>query len=154
MSDTSLKLRLGEAVKVAMRAKDSARLGTLRLAQAAIQQKEVDERRELSDAEVVAILEKQVKQRRESAAAFEQAGRADTAAQERAEIEVLQEFLPRGADPAEIAAVIEAALAELAAQGASGPSAMGKAMALVKPRLAGRADMAEVSKTLAARLKG
>ncbi|MGE4335258.1 MAG: GatB/YqeY domain-containing protein [Pigmentiphaga sp.] len=152
MSDT-LKLRLSEAVKAAMRAKDTARLGTLRLVQAAIQQKEVDERRELADAEVVAILEKQVKQRRESAAAFEQAGRAETAAQERAEIDVLQEFLPQGADPAEIAAVIEAALAELAAQGANGPSAMGKAMALVKPRLAGRADMAAVSKTLAARLK-
>jgi len=154
MSDTSLKVRLADAVKAAMRAKDSARLGTLRLVQAAIKQKEVDERRELSDADVVAILEKQVKQRRESAAAFEQAGRAETAAQERAEIDVLQEFLPQGADPAEVAAVIEEALADLAAQGASGPAAMGKAMALVKPRLAGRADMAEVSKTLAARLKG
>lgn len=154
MSDSPLKNQLSEAVKAAMRAKDSARLGTLRLVQAAIKQKEVDERRELTESDVVAILEKQVKQRRESIAAYEQAGRTETADQERAEIVVLQEFLPQAADPAEVQAVLDAALAELAAQGASGPAAMGKAMALIKPRLAGRADMAEVSKTLAARLKG
>lgn len=154
MSDSTLKIRLSDEMKNAMRAKDAPRLGTLRLVLAAIKQKEVDERRELSDADIVSILEKQVKQRRESIQAYEQAGRTETAEQEKAEVEVLQEFLPKGADPAEIQAVIDEAVAEVAAQGVSGPSAMGKAMAIIKPRLAGRADMSEVSKLLSARLKG
>lgn len=153
MSSTPLKVQLSDAVKAAMRAKDSLRLNTLRLVQAAIKQKEVDERRELEDAEVLAILEKQVKQRRESMAAFEQGGRPESAEQERAEIVVLQEFLPQGADPAEIEAAINEVVAALAAEGAQGPAAMGKAMGQLKTRLAGRADMGEVSKLLNARLR-
>ncbi len=151
---SQLKTRLTDDMKAAMRARDSARLGTVRLLQAAIKQREVDERIELDDAQIVAIIEKQVKQRRESIAAYEQAGRMDTAAQEAAEIAVLQEYLPQAADPAEVTAVVDAAVAELAAQGVTGAPAMGKAMAIVKPKLAGRADMAEVSKLLGARLKG
>lgn len=153
MSSVPLKAQLSDAVKAAMRAKDSLRLGTLRLVQAAIKQREVDERRELDDAEVLAILEKAVKQRRESIAAFEQGGRPESAAQERAEIEVLQEFLPQGADPAEIQAAIEEVVAALQAEGVQGPAAMGKAMGQLKTRLAGRADMSEVSKLLNARLR-
>src|SRR5690606_27027412 len=136
MSDSTLKIRLSDEMKNAMRAKDAPRLGTLRLVQAAIKQKEVDERRELSDADIVAILEKQVKQRRESIVAYEQAGRTETADQEKAEIVVLQEFLPQAADEAEVQAVIDAALAEVAAQGVTGAPAMGKAMAIIKPKLA------------------
>lgn len=149
---TSLKTRIADEIKTAMRAKDTARLGTLRFLSAAFKQKEVDERRELSEAEITAIIEKQVKQRRESIAAFEQAGRTESADQEKAELAVLQEFLPQAASAEEVAAVIDKALAEAAAQGASGPAAMGRAMAIVKPALAGRADMAEVSKLLKAKL--
>ena len=142
---TTLKTQLSDAVKAAMRAKDSARLGTLRFLQAAVKQKEIDEQRELSDTEITAIIEKQVKQRRESITAFEQAGRIDTANQEKAELQVLQEFLPQAASPQEIQAAIAAALAEVAEQGVSGGAAMGKAMAILKTRLAGRADMSAVS---------
>src|SRR5690606_10692996 len=147
-----LKSQLSGAVKDAMRARDSARLGTLRLLQAAVKQKEVDERKELTDADITAIVEKQVKQRRESITAYEQAGRTETAEQEKAEITVLQEFLPAAAEPAEIEAAINAALEEVQAQGASGPAAMGKVMGLLKARLAGRADMAAVSAQVKARL--
>ncbi|MFA7668967.1 MAG: GatB/YqeY domain-containing protein [Burkholderiaceae bacterium] len=149
---SSLKTRLSDAVKNAMRARDTARLGTLRLLQAAIKQKEVDERQDLTDADITAIIEKQVKQRRESILAYEQAGRTETAEQEKAEIAVLQEFLPEAAEPAEIEAAITAALEEVQAQGASGPAAMGKVMALLKTRLAGRADMSAVSAQVKARL--
>jgi len=152
MSTDTLKTRLSNAVKDAMRAKDSARLATLRFLLAAVKQKEVDERRELADAEVTAIIEKQVKQRRESIAAFEQAGRAETAEQEKAELAVLQEFLPQAASPEEISAAIDAALADVTAQGISGPPAMGKAMAILKAALAGKADMSAVSQQLKARL--
>lgn len=151
MSST-LKTQLSNAVKDAMRARDSARLGTLRLLQAAIKQKEVDERKELSDAEITAIIEKQVKQRRESISAYEQAGRSETAEQEKAEIVVLQEFLPAAAEPAEIEAAITAALDEVKAEGVSGPAAMGKVMGLLKARLAGRADMAALSAQVKTRL--
>lgn len=149
---SSLKTQLSNAVKDAMRARDSARLGTLRLLQAAIKQKEVDERKELTDADITAIIEKQVKQRRESVAAYEQAGRTETAELEKAEIAVLQEFLPAAADTAEIEAAITAALQEVQAAGATGPAAMGKVMGLLKARLAGRADMAAVSAQVKARL--
>jgi len=148
----SLKPRLADAVKTAMRAKDSARLGTLRFLQAAIKQKEVDERRDLDDAEIVAIVEKQVKQRRESIAAFEQAGRTETAQQEQNELLVLQEFLPQQADAQEIDAAIQAAIAEVTAQGVTGAPAMGKVMGLLKAALAGRADMAAISAQVKARL--
>ncbi len=148
----SLKTRISDAVKDAMRARDTARLGTLRLLQAAIKQKEVDERKDLDDAEITAILEKQVKQRRESISAYEQAGRQETADQEKAEIAVLQEFLPQAAEPAEIDAAITAALEEVQAQGVQGPAAMGKVMAILKARLAGRADMSAVSAQVKSRL--
>ncbi|MGE4124782.1 MAG: GatB/YqeY domain-containing protein [Pusillimonas sp.] len=151
MSQT-LSQHLADAVKTAMRAKDTARLGTLRFLQAAIKQKEVDERRELTDADVTAIIEKQVKQRRESIAAFENAGRTETAAQEQAELDVLQEFLPRQASVEELDAAISNALAEVAAQGISGAPAMGKVMAILKAELAGRADMAAVSAQVKQRL--
>lgn len=152
MSTDTLKTRLSDAVKDAMRAKDSARLATLRFLLAAIKQKEVDERRELADTEITAIVEKQVKQRRESIAAFEQAGRTETAEQEKAELAVLQEFLPKAASPEEVSAAIDAALAEVTAQGISGPAAMGKAMAILKASLAGKADMSAVSQQLKSRL--
>lgn len=148
----SLKLQLAEAVKTAMRAKDTARLGTLRFLQAAVKQKEVDERRELSDADVTAIIEKQVKQRRESIAAFEQAGRTETAEQEKAELAVLQEFLPKAAEPAEVEAAIADAIAQVNGQGVTGAPAMGKVMAILKTALAGRADMSAVSAQVKARL--
>jgi len=151
MSNT-LKPQLSDAVKAAMRAKQSERLATLRFLQAAIKQKEVDERRELDDAEVTAIIEKQVKQRRESIAAFEQAGRTETAEQEKAELQVLQEFLPEPASPEQVDAAIEQAIAQVGAEGASGPAAMGKVMGLVKAALAGKADMSAVSAKVKARL--
>ena len=151
MSNT-LKTRLSDAVKDAMRARDSARLGTLRLLQAAVKQKEVDERKELTEADITAIIEKQVKQRRESILAYEKAGRQETADQEKAEIAVLQEFLPQAADSAEIEAAINEALSEVQAQGAQGPAAMGKVMGLLKTRLAGRADMSEISAMVKSRL--
>lgn len=144
MSQT-LKDRISESVKTAMRARDTARLGTLRLLQAAIKQKEVDERTDLDDAAIIAIIEKQAKQRRESISAFTQAGRTESAAQEQAELAVLQEFLPQGASPEEIQAAIDAAIAQAHEQGASGPAAMGKIMASLKAALAGRADMSAVS---------
>jgi len=147
-----LKPQLSDAVKAAMRSKDSARLGTLRFLLAAVKQKEVDERRELDDAEITGIIEKQVKQRRESIAAFQQAGRTETAESEQAELLVLQEFLPQQASPAELQAAIDAAMAEVAAQGVSGAPAMGKVMAQLKVVLAGRADMAAVSAQVKARL--
>lgn len=147
-----LKETITAEVKNAMRAKDSARLGTLRFLQAAIKQKEVDDRRELSDAEVIAIIEKQIKQRKESVAAYEQAGRAETAEQEKAEIAVLQEFLPKAADPAEIEVAIAAAIEAAAAAGAQGPAMMGKVMATLKQSLAGRADMSQVSQLVKAKL--
>ena len=141
----SLKQTISDEVKSAMRAKDSARLSTLRFLQAAIKQREVDEQKELSDAEVTAILEKQVKQRRESIAAYEQAGRMETAEQERAEITVLQAFLPQAATEDEITAAIDAAIEQVKASGAQGPAVMGKVMAALKQSLAGRADMSQVS---------
>ncbi|MGP1615369.1 MAG: GatB/YqeY domain-containing protein [Pollutimonas bauzanensis] len=152
MMSNTLKPQLADAVKTAMRAKDAPRLGTLRFLQAAIKQKEVDERRELDDAEVIAIIEKQVKQRRESIAAFEQAGRAETAEQEKAELTVLQEFLPQAAAAEEVEAAIASAIAQVNGQGITGAPAMGKVMALVKAELAGRADMSAVSAQVKARL--
>ncbi len=152
MSTTTLKTRLSDAVKDAMRAKASARLTTLRFLLAAVKQKEVDERRDLTDADVTAIIEKQIKQRRESIAAYEQAGRTETAEQEKAEIVVLQEFLPQAASAEEINAAIDAALADVAAQGITGAPAMGRVMAILKPALAGRAEMTSVSQLVKARL--
>lgn len=148
----TLKTTLSDAVKTAMRAKESARLATLRFLQAAIKQKEIDDRRELDDAEIIAIIDKQVKQRRESIAAFEQAGRTETANLEKAEMAVLQEFLPQAATPEELQAAIDAAIAEVADQGATGLPAMGKVMAIIKTSMAGRADMSAVSAQVKTRL--
>lgn len=148
----ALKTELADAVKAAMRARDSLRLGTLRLVQASVKQKEIDERRELDDVEVLAIIEKQVKQRRESIAAFQHAGRTESAEQEQAELVILQEFLPQAATQEEVDATIDAAIAEVTSQGVIGAPAMGKVMALVKAALAGRADMSAVSAQVKSKL--
>ena len=147
----TLKERVQEDMKAAMRAKDQARLSAVRLLLAAMKQKEVDERIELADADVLGIIEKMVKQRRESIAQYEKASRQDLADQEKFEIGVLQAYLPQQMGEAEVAQAIAAAVAE---SGASGVKDMGKVMALLKPRLAGRADMGKVSGLVKARLGG
>ena len=141
MSD--IKAKLNDAVKDAMRAKDKERLATLRLATSALKQVEVDERVELDDTRVLAILDKMVKQRKDSVEQFTQGGRDDLAQKELAEIEVLKEFLPEAMDDAAIAAIIQAAIAET---GAESMKDMGNVMAIVKPQVQGRADMGAVSK--------
>ena len=147
----SLKERIQEDMKAAMRAKDAARLSAVRLLLAALKQKEVDERVELADADVLGVIEKMVKQRRESIAQYEKAARTDLAAQEQFEIGVLQAYLPQQLGEAELAQAVAAALAEA---GAASVKDMGKVMALLKPRLAGRADMGKVSALVKARLGG
>jgi uncharacterized protein YqeY len=138
-------------MKTAMRARDGARLSTVRLLLAAIKQKEVDERIELTDADVLAILEKMIKQRRESIAQFEKASRQDLADKEKAEIEVLSAYLPQKMSDAEVQQAVAGAISE---SGASGIKDMGKVMALLKPRLAGRADMGAVSGLVKSKLSG
>ena len=145
----SLKERITDDMKAAMRAKETERLGTIRLLQAAIKQKEVDERIELDDAGVVAIVDKLIKQRKDSITAFEGAGRQDLADQEKAEMAVLQVYLPARLSAEEVAAEVKAIVAEL---GASGPGDMGKVMGVVKTRLAGKADMGQVSAAVKAAL--
>lgn len=145
----TLKERITEDMKAAMRAKDSARLGAIRLLQAAIKQKEVDERVTLDDAAVAAIVDKLVKQRKDSIAAFTQAGRQDLADKETAELAVLQAYLPARLSAEEVAAAVKALVAEV---GASGPADMGKVMGAAKARLAGKADMAAVSAAVKAAL--
>ncbi|HEX2567589.1 MAG TPA: GatB/YqeY domain-containing protein [Burkholderiales bacterium] len=147
----SLKDQVTEDMKAAMRAKDSARLSTVRMLLAAMKQKEVDERVELADADVLAIIEKMIKQRRESIAQFEKASRQDLADKEKAEVELLSAYLPQKMGDAELAQAVAAAIAE---SGASGIKDMGKVMALLKPRLAGRADMGAVSSLVKAKLSG
>ncbi len=147
----SLKDQITEDMKTAMRAKDMARLGTIRLLQAALKQKEVDERITLDDAGVVAIVDKLIKQRKDSIAAFEGAGRQDLADKEKAEMVVLQVYLPARLSAQEVAAEVRALVAEL---GAKGPGDMGKVMGAVKARLAGKADMGEVSAAVKAALAG
>jgi len=145
----SLKAHITEDMKTAMRAKDSARLGTIRLLQAAMKQKEVDERVVLDDVAVIAIVDKLIKQRKDSISAYEQAARADLAAQEASEIEVLKVYLPARLSADEIAAEVRAIVAEV---GAQGPGDMGKVMGVVKSRLAGKADMGQVSAAVKAAL--
>jgi uncharacterized protein YqeY len=145
----SLKEKITEDMKAAMRAKDSERLGTIRLLTAAMKQKEVDERIELDDAAVIAVIDKMVKQRKDSITAFEQGGRADLAAKEAAELVVLQAYLPARLSADEVAAEVKAIVAEL---GAKGPGDMGKVMGAVKARLAGKADMGQVSAAVKAAL--
>jgi uncharacterized protein YqeY len=147
----SLKDQITEDMKTAMRAKDSERLGTIRLLQAAMKQKEVDERITLDDAGVVAIVDKLIKQRKDSITAFEGAGRQDLADKEKAEMVVLQAYLPARLSAEEVAAEVKAIVAEL---GASGPGDMGKVMGAVKTRLAGKADMGQVSAAVKAALAG
>ena len=147
----SLKDQITEDMKTAMRAKDTARLGTIRLLQAAIKQKEVDERITLDDVGVVAIVDKLIKQRKDSITAFEGAGRQDLADQEKAEMAVLEVYLPARLSAGEVAAEVQAIVAEL---GASGPGDMGKVMGAVKTRLAGKADMGQVSAAVKAALAG
>jgi uncharacterized protein len=134
-----------------MRARDAARLSTLRLATAAMKQKEVDERVELGDAEVLAILEKMIKQRRESIAQFEKAARQDLADKEKSEIAVLEAYLPQKLSDAEIQSEVNSAIS---ASGASGVKDMGKVMAILRPRLAGRADIGAVSGLVKSKLSG
>lgn len=152
----SLKARITDDMKAAMRAKDTERLATIRLLTAAIKQKEVDERIELDDAAVVGVIDKMVKQRKDSIAAFEQGNRPDLAAKEAAELTVLQAYLPERLAAEAVAAEVKAIVAELGAElGRSvGPGDMGKVMGAVKTRLAGKADMAQVSAAVKAALAG
>jgi uncharacterized protein YqeY len=145
----SLKAKITEDMKAAMRAKETARLGAIRLLLAAMKQREVDERIELSDADVIAIIEKMLKQRRDSISQFEAAKRQDLVDIEKFEVEVLQTYMPQQLSEADIAAAIAEAIA---ATGAAGPQDMGKVMGVVKPKLAGRADMGKVSGLIKAQL--
>jgi len=145
----SLKERITEDMKTAMRAKDSERLGTIRLLQSAIKQKEVDERIELDDAAIVAIVDKMIKQRKDSIAAFEQATRQDLVDKEKSELAVLIAYLPERLSAQELADAVQAIVTEL---GATGPGDMGKVMGAVKTRLAGSADMGAVSAAVKAAL--
>ena len=147
----TLKDRITDDMKAAMRARQAARLSTIRLLLAAIKQKEVDERVVAGDAEIAAIIERMIKQRRDSIAQFETGKRADLAANERAEIELLQGYMPQALSDAEVDALIDDALA---ASGGAGMAAMGRVMAALKPQLAGRADMGAVSARVKAKLAG
>jgi hypothetical protein len=144
-----LKEQITEDMKAAMRAKDSARLGTIRLLTAAMKQKEVDERIELNDAHILAIIEKMIKQRKDSITQFEAGGRQDLADAEKAEVTVLSAYMPAALSDAEVQAEVAAAVA---AVGAAGPQDMGKVMGVLKPKLAGRADMTAVSALVKAAL--
>jgi len=147
----SLKDQITEDMKTAMRAKDSERLGTIRLLLAALKQKEVDERVVLDDAAVIAIVDKLIKQRKDSLEAFQKAERKDLADKEAAEMVVLQAYLPARLSAEEVAAEVKAIVTEL---GASGPGDMGKVMGAVKAKLAGKADMGQVSAAVKAALAG
>jgi uncharacterized protein YqeY len=146
---SELKARVTEDMKAAMRAKDAPRLSAIRLILAAVKQREVDERKDLTDADIVAVLDKMGKQRRDSISQYDAAGRQDLADAERFELNLLQEYMPKALSDAEIEQAVDAALAE---SGAASPQDMGKVMGLLKPRLAGRADMTAVSQRVKARL--
>jgi hypothetical protein len=145
----SLKAKITEDMKAAMRAKDAPRLSAIRLLLAAMKQREIDERIELADADILAIIDKMLKQRRDSVTQYEAGGRQDLADVEKFEIGVLSGYMPQQLSEAEVAAEVTAAIA---AAGAKGMQDMGKVMAALKPRLAGRADMARVSAMVKARL--
>ena len=147
----SLKQRLTDDMKAAMKSGDKDTLGVIRLINAAIKQREVDERIELDDAGVIAVLEKGVKQRKDSITQYEAAGREDLAAIERAEMVVIERYLPEKMGEAQILAAIDAAIAQ---SGAAGPADMGKLMGVLKPMLAGQADMGQVSALVKKRLAG
>jgi len=145
----SLKAQISEDMKTAMRAKDSVRLGAIRLLQAAIKQREVDERIELDDSNVIAVIEKMLKQRRDSIAAYESASRHDLADVEKFEVTVLQTYLPQQLTEDEIKAILEKVVVDT---GAAGIKDMGKVMAEIKPLVAGRADMGKISGLIKTRL--
>lgn len=147
----SLKLRITEDMKSAMKAKETARLGAIRLLLAAMKQREVDERIELDDAAVIAVIEKMLKQRKDSISQYEAAKRQDLADVEKFEVAVLSAYMPQAMGADEVAAIVARAVAD---SGAKGPADMGKVIALVKPQIAGRADMGEVSKLVKAKLSG
>lgn len=147
----SLKDRVTEDMKAALRARDTARLGAIRLLQAAIKQREVDERISLDDAQVIEVIEKMLKQRRDSISQYEAANRQDLADAEKFEVSVLQTYLPQPLSDAEVAALLDVVIAQ---SGATGIKDMGKVMALVKPQIIGRADMGKVSGLVKARLGG
>lgn len=147
----SLKQQLIDDMKAAMKAGEKDRLGVIRLINAALKQREVDERIEITDAIVLAVLEKMLKQRKDSVSQYESAGREDLAAVERYEIGIIQGYLPAQMDAAELAAEVATAIRE---SGAAGPSDMGKVMAILKPRIAGRADMGQASAQVKQALAG
>ena len=145
----SLKAKISEDMKTAMKARETARLGAIRLLLAAIKQREVDGRVELDDAGVLAVIDKMLKQRRDSITQYEKAGRQDLVDVEKFEVDVLTGYMPQAFSEAEIQAAVAEAIA---VSGAAGPQDMGKVMALLKPKLAGRADMSQVSGLLKAAL--
>lgn len=147
----SLKSRVNDELRIAMRAGEARRRDALRLLLAALKQREVDERKELTDAEAIAVVDKMIKQRRDSIAQFERGGRQDLADAEKFEIDVLQTYMPQAMSDAEVAAAIAAAVQE---SGAKGMPDMGKVMTALKPKLAGRADMAKVSALVKSKLAG
>lgn len=144
-----LKAKVSDDMKAAMRAKEATRLSAIRLLLAAIKQREVDERKELDDSEIVAVVEKMIKQRRESITQYEKASRADLAEAEKFELDVLQAYMPQPFSAAEIETAVAAALSE---SGAESMRDMGKVMAILKPRLSGRADMSAVSAMIKSKL--
>lgn len=145
----TLREKINEDVKSAMRSGDTARRDTIRLLLAALKQREVDERKTMSDTDVLGVIEKMIKQRRDSISQFEQGGRQDLADKEKQELALLQDYMPQAMGEDELAAAVVAAVAET---GASGPADMGKVMAVLKPKLAGRADMSKVSAAVKAQL--
>jgi len=147
----TLKERITEDMKAAMRARETARLGAIRLLLAAIKQREVDERIVLDDAAILAVIDKMLKQRRDSITQYAAGGRQDLVDAEQFEVQVLSTYMPAGLSADEISAAVLAAISE---SGAAGPADMGKVMAVLKPKLAGRADMSEVSKLVKTRLAG
>ncbi|MHB1174266.1 MAG: GatB/YqeY domain-containing protein [Sulfuriferula sp.] len=147
----SLKAQITEDMKTAMRAKDTARLGAIRLLLAAIKQREVDERIELDDTQIIAVIDKMLKQRRDSITQFEAAGRQELADIEKSEIDILQAYMPQAASAGEIDSLI---IQAITSTGATGIKDMGKVMAILKTQLAGRADMAQVSTHIKAKLAG
>ncbi len=145
----TLREKINDDVKAAMRSGDTARRDTIRLLLAALKQREVDERKTLADADVLGVIEKMIKQRRDSISQFEQGGRQDLADKEKQELVLLQAYMPQAMGDDELAAAVAAAVAE---SGASSPADMGKVMAVLKPKLAGRADMSKVSAAVKAQL--
>ena len=147
----SLRLTIQEDMKAAMRSREADRLSTIRLLWSAVKQREVDERKELNDADITSVIDRMIKQRRDSIEQFEKGARADLAQKEAAELALLQTYMPQALSQEEVDAAVASAIAEA---GASGPADMGKVMALLKPRLAGRADLGQVSGAVKARLAG